>query len=110
MSIPLIIWFSLIYWLKGSINRANSGCSKLKESDTTMAPQPFLLLTNNKNLKYLHPAKRLNPRLAQWALFFTNLISLYPTDLDQRKVKLMHSHVSNLKILSPTCCLNAIEW
>ncbi len=33
--------------------------------------QPFLVLTVHKNLQYLRDAKRLNPRQARWALFFT---------------------------------------
>jgi len=35
------------------------------------AKHPFLVLTDNKNLQYLREAKRLNPRQARWALFFT---------------------------------------
>ncbi|KAK3531146.1 hypothetical protein QTP70_013246 [Hemibagrus guttatus] len=31
----------------------------------------FLVLTDHKNLEYLQAAKRLNPRQARWALFFT---------------------------------------
>ncbi|KAK3570478.1 hypothetical protein QTP86_019826 [Hemibagrus guttatus] len=35
------------------------------------ARHPFLVLTDHKNLEYLRAAKRLNPRQARWALFFT---------------------------------------
>ncbi|KAK3539827.1 hypothetical protein QTP70_013334 [Hemibagrus guttatus] len=35
------------------------------------AKHPFLVLTNHKNLEYLRADKRLNPRQARWALFFT---------------------------------------
>ncbi len=35
------------------------------------ATHPFLVLTDHKNLEYLQDAKRLNPRQARWALFFT---------------------------------------
>ncbi len=35
------------------------------------AQQPFMVLTDHKNLEYLREAKRLNPRQARWALFFT---------------------------------------
>ncbi|KAK3548509.1 hypothetical protein QTP70_013358 [Hemibagrus guttatus] len=35
------------------------------------AKHPFLVLTDHKNLEYLRAAKRLNPRQARWALFFT---------------------------------------
>ncbi len=33
--------------------------------------QPFLVLTDHKNVQYLRDAKWLNPRQARWALFFT---------------------------------------
>lgn len=38
---------------------------------------PFVVLTDHKKLQYLKEAKRLNPRQARWALFFThsNLVS-----------------------------------
>ncbi|KAF7686650.1 hypothetical protein HF521_015043, partial [Silurus meridionalis] len=32
---------------------------------------PFTVITDHRNLQYLHEAKRLNPRQARWALFFT---------------------------------------
>ncbi|KAK3517134.1 hypothetical protein QTP86_003981 [Hemibagrus guttatus] len=35
------------------------------------AKYPFIVLTDHKNLEYLRAAKRLNPRQARWALFFT---------------------------------------
>ncbi|KAK3520690.1 hypothetical protein QTP70_030553, partial [Hemibagrus guttatus] len=35
------------------------------------ARYPFLVLTNHKNLEYFRATKRLNPRQARWALFFT---------------------------------------
>ncbi|KAK3513472.1 hypothetical protein QTP70_015467, partial [Hemibagrus guttatus] len=35
------------------------------------ARHPFLVLTDHKNLEYLRATKRLNPRQARWALFFT---------------------------------------
>lgn len=35
------------------------------------ASQQFTILTDHKNLEYLRSAKRLNPRQARWALFFT---------------------------------------
>ncbi len=34
------------------------------------AQNPFIVLTDHKNLQYLRDAKRLNPRQARWALFF----------------------------------------
>ncbi|KAG1928582.1 retrotransposable element [Pimephales promelas] len=35
------------------------------------AAEPFIILTDHINLEYLRSAKRLNPRQARWALFFT---------------------------------------
>ncbi len=35
------------------------------------AQHPFVVITDHKNLQYLQEAKRLNPRQARWALFFT---------------------------------------
>lgn len=35
------------------------------------AKHPFTVITDHKNLEYIHSAKRLNPRQARWALFFT---------------------------------------
>ncbi len=35
------------------------------------ANHPFTVITDHKNLQYLREAKRLNPRQARWALFFT---------------------------------------
>ncbi|KAK3528035.1 hypothetical protein QTP86_015842, partial [Hemibagrus guttatus] len=35
------------------------------------ANHPFLVLTDHKNLEYLRATKKLNPRQARWALFFT---------------------------------------
>ncbi|KAI2654647.1 Transposon Tf2-11 polyprotein [Labeo rohita] len=32
---------------------------------------PFTIITDHKNLQYIREAKRLNPRQARWALFFT---------------------------------------
>ncbi|KAI2644450.1 Transposon Tf2-9 polyprotein [Labeo rohita] len=32
---------------------------------------PFTIITDQKNLQYIREAKRLNPRQARWALFFT---------------------------------------
>ncbi|KAK3510712.1 hypothetical protein QTP70_015989, partial [Hemibagrus guttatus] len=38
------------------------------------ARHPFQVLTDHRNLEYLRGAKRLNPRQAQWALFFTRFV------------------------------------
>ncbi|KAK3539896.1 hypothetical protein QTP70_015801 [Hemibagrus guttatus] len=38
------------------------------------AHHPFQVLTDHRNLEYLQGAKRLNPRQARWALFFTRFV------------------------------------
>lgn len=51
------------------------------------ARQPFLVLMGHKNLQYLKEAKRLNPRQARWALFFTRFhfqISYRPSSKNTR--------------------------
>ncbi len=45
------------------------------------ANHPFEVITDHKNLQYLREAKRLNPRQARWALFFTRFnftVTYYP--------------------------------
>ncbi|KAI2666981.1 Transposon Tf2-6 polyprotein [Labeo rohita] len=48
---------------------------------------PFTVITDHKNLQYLQGAKRVNPRQARWALFFTrqtpSLMNLKPSYLSQ---------------------------
>ncbi|KAL0172895.1 hypothetical protein M9458_033206, partial [Cirrhinus mrigala] len=36
-----------------------------------VSTHPFTIITDHKNLQYLREARRLNPRQARWALFFT---------------------------------------
>ncbi|KAK3545238.1 hypothetical protein QTP70_002190 [Hemibagrus guttatus] len=38
------------------------------------ARHPFQVLTDHRNLEYLRGAKRLNPRQARWAMFFTRFV------------------------------------
>ncbi|KAI4880911.1 hypothetical protein NFI96_029797 [Prochilodus magdalenae] len=38
------------------------------------AKHPFLVWTDHKNLSYIQGAKRLNPRQARWALFFSRFV------------------------------------
>ncbi len=58
------------------------------------AQHPFVVITDHKNLQYLQEAKRLNPRQARWALFFTRSVSRSLTVREVRTLKLM---------LSPAC-------
>ncbi|KAK3513653.1 hypothetical protein QTP70_028807, partial [Hemibagrus guttatus] len=59
------------------------------------AKHPFVVLTNHKNLEYLRAAKRLNPRQARWALFFTRFhftISYRPGSKNIKADVLSHIH------------------
>ncbi len=59
------------------------------------AQQPFVVLTDHKNLEYLREAKRLNPRQARWALFFTRFnfsISYRPGSRNLKADALSHLH------------------
>ncbi|XP_052318652.1 uncharacterized protein LOC127907463 isoform X1 [Oncorhynchus keta] len=38
------------------------------------AKEPFFILTDHLNLEYIRTARRLKPRQARWALFFTRLV------------------------------------
>lgn len=38
------------------------------------AEHPFTVIIDHKNLQYLREARRLNPRQARWALFFTRFV------------------------------------
>ncbi|KAK3537154.1 hypothetical protein QTP70_002657 [Hemibagrus guttatus] len=59
------------------------------------AKHPFVVLTDHKNLEYLRAAKRLNPRQARWALFFTRFnftISYRPGSKNIKADALSHIH------------------
>ena len=38
------------------------------------AKHPFLIWTDHRNLEYIRVARRLNPRQARWAIFFTRFV------------------------------------
>ncbi len=53
------------------------------------AQHPFTFITDHKNLEYLRSAKRLNPRQARWALFFTRFqfsIMYRPGDKNVKRI------------------------
>ncbi len=65
---------------------------------------PFAVLTDHKNLQYLREAKRLNPRQARWALFFTRFnytISYRPGPRGNRRGTRTH-HPQKTHCLSHT--------
>ncbi len=52
------------------------------------ANHPFTVITDHKNLQYLRQAKRLNPRQARWALFFTRFFTRFHHHIPTWKPKL----------------------
>ncbi len=83
------------------------------------AQHPFAVLTDHKNLEYLREAKRLNPRQARWALFFTRfhfLISYRPGSKNIKADALSRLHAPEEKndkpepILPPTMIVSPIHW
>ncbi|KAG1925616.1 retrotransposable element [Pimephales promelas] len=80
---------------------------------------PFLVLTYHKNLQYLRDAKRLNPRQARWALFFTRFhfkIAYRPGSKNTRADALSRFHASEIPVEEPETILpeslfvNPIQW
>ncbi|KAL0185695.1 hypothetical protein M9458_017365, partial [Cirrhinus mrigala] len=88
------------HWLEGSIH-------------------PFQVLTDHKNLQYLRDAKRLTPRQARWALFFTRFqfsISYRPGSKNVRADALSRIHSPEETpeptepILPEKIFVNPIQW
>ncbi|KAL0148225.1 hypothetical protein M9458_056457 [Cirrhinus mrigala] len=83
------------------------------------ACHPFQVITDHKNLEYIKGAKRLNPRQARWALFFTlfNFTVTYrPGSKNSKADALSRKHdppTDYLKpepILPPTVLLAPVAW
>ncbi len=82
------------------------------------ANHPFTVITDHKNLKYLRQAKRLNPRQARWALFFTRFdftIKYQPGNRNCKADALSRVHSPNSPtepepILPPALIVNPIIW
>ena len=83
------------------------------------AVQPFLVWTDHKNLEYIRSAKRLNPRQARWALFFTRFnftLSFRPGSRNQKPDALSRQFEPDdapsgpTTILPPTCVIGAVTW
>ncbi|KAK3542049.1 hypothetical protein QTP86_011349 [Hemibagrus guttatus] len=65
------------------------------------ARHPFQVLTDHRNLEYLRGAKRLNPRQARWALFFTRFVFTFESANDPSKPE---------PILPATALLAPVRW
>ncbi len=82
------------------------------------AQHPFLVITDHKNLQYLREAKRLNPRQARWALFFTRFnftITYRPGNRNCKADALsrLHSPESPSEpetIIPPALIVSPIQW
>ncbi len=82
------------------------------------AQHPFMVITEHKNLEYLHSAKWLNPRQARWALFFTRFQFTITYRLEDKNLKAdslsrIHSPdepTSPEPILPPAVLVSPIQW
>ncbi|KAL0179864.1 hypothetical protein M9458_025306 [Cirrhinus mrigala] len=83
------------------------------------AKHPFQVITDHKNLEYIKGAKRLNPRQARWALFFTRFnftVTYRPGSKNSKADALSRQHDPHLDllppepILPPTVILAPISW
>ncbi|KAK3505817.1 hypothetical protein QTP70_003921, partial [Hemibagrus guttatus] len=83
------------------------------------ARHPFQVLTDHRNLEYLRGAKRLNPRQARWALFFTRfrfMVTYRPgskngkADALSRRFEGADEPVLSEPILPPTAILAPVRW
>ncbi|KAI2662392.1 Transposon Tf2-11 polyprotein [Labeo rohita] len=83
------------------------------------ARHPFQVITDHKNLEYIKGAKRLNPRQARWALFFTRFnftVTYRPGSKNSKPDALSRQHDPHMDllppepILPPTVILAPISW
>ncbi len=82
------------------------------------AQHPFEVITDHKNLEYIRSAKRLNPRQARWALFFTRFlftITYRPGDRNVKADSLSRIHSpeeapASEPILPPALFVSPIQW
>ncbi|KAI2647999.1 Transposon Tf2-9 polyprotein [Labeo rohita] len=83
------------------------------------AKHPFQVITDHKNLEYIKGAKRLNPRQARWALFFTRFnftVTYRPGSKNSKADALSRQHDPHMDlpppepILPPTVILAPISW
>lgn len=83
------------------------------------ARHPFIVLTDHRNLEYLCSAKRLNPRQARWALFFTRFeftVTYRPgskntkADALSRQQDLASPNLSSESLLPESLIIAPIQW
>ncbi|KAK3527262.1 hypothetical protein QTP86_018631, partial [Hemibagrus guttatus] len=83
------------------------------------ARHPFQVLTDHRNLEYLRGAKRLNPRQARWAIFFTRFmftVTYHPgskngkADALSRQFETANEPGEPDLILPATAILAPVQW
>ncbi|KAI2665823.1 Transposon Tf2-9 polyprotein [Labeo rohita] len=83
------------------------------------AKHPFTVLTDHKNLEYLHSAKLLNHRQARWALFFSRFdfsVTYRPGSQNTKADALSRLHEPDLPIgnpepmLPPSMIIAPVTW
>ncbi|KAK3575039.1 hypothetical protein QTP86_019784 [Hemibagrus guttatus] len=83
------------------------------------ARHPFQVLTDHRNLEYLRGAKRLNPRQARWAIFFTRFMFTvtYRPGSKNGKADALSRHFETANdpgkpelILPATAILAPVQW
>ncbi|KAI2646625.1 Transposon Tf2-6 polyprotein [Labeo rohita] len=83
------------------------------------AKEPFIVLTDHRNLEYLRSAKRLNPRQARWSLFFTRFdfrVTYRPGSKNTKADALSRQFESSTApsdpepIIAPSLILGPIQW
>ncbi|KAK3524953.1 hypothetical protein QTP86_011740 [Hemibagrus guttatus] len=79
----------------------------------------FQVLTDHRNLEYLRGAKRLNPRQARWAIFFTRFmftVTYHPgskngkADALSRQFEMVNEPGKPDLILPATAILVPVQW
>ncbi|KAG1956957.1 retrotransposable element [Pimephales promelas] len=83
------------------------------------AQHPFTVITDHQNLEYLREARRLNPRQARWALFFTRFnfsVTYRPghknvkADALSQQFQPISPPLSPETILPPAVVVSPIQW
>ena len=76
------------------------------------AKHPFLIWTDHRNLEYIRSARRLNPRQARWARFFTRFrftISYRPGSLNTKADALSRLYDTEDRSIDPTPIIPAAK-
>ncbi|KAK3551228.1 hypothetical protein QTP70_013819 [Hemibagrus guttatus] len=74
------------------------------------ARHPFQVLTDHRNLEYLHGAKWLNPHQARWALFFTHFqfsVTYHPGSKNCKVDALSRQFEASSELMQPDLILSA---